>query len=61
MAAAHAWHDGRGIPVRHVPTVLRFWTGGQLTQGSLTQDARRRAAGVVGTVSAQWRAASPPS
>jgi transposase len=59
MAAAHAWHDGIGIPVRKVPPILRLLTGGQLTQGTLTQDALRRAAGVVGIVYAQWRAASP--
>ena len=61
MAAAHALHDGLGIPVRKVPTVLRLLTGVQLTQGVLTQEALRRAAGVVGTVYAQLRAASPPS
>jgi hypothetical protein len=59
MAAAHALHYGLGIPVRKVPTVLRLLTGVQLTQGALTQDALRRAAGVVGTVYAQLRAAIP--
>jgi transposase len=57
MAAAPALHDGLGIPVRKVPTVLRLFTGVQLTQGSLTQDALRRAVGVVGTVYTQLRAA----
>jgi transposase len=57
MAAAHALHYGIGIPVRKVPTVLRLLTGVQLTQGTLTQDALRRAAGVVGTMYAQLRAA----
>jgi hypothetical protein len=52
-------HDGIGIPVRKVPTGLRLWTGGQLTQGTLTQDALRRAAGVVGTVYPPLRAAIP--
>lgn len=59
MAAAQALHDGLGIPVRKVPTVLRLLTGVQLTQGTLTPDALRRAAGVVGTVYAQLRAAIP--
>jgi hypothetical protein len=59
MAAAHALHYGVGIPVRKVPAVLRMLTGVRLTQGALTQDALRRAAGVVGTVSAQLRAAVP--
>jgi transposase len=59
MAAAHALHYGIGIPVRKVPTVLRLLTGVQLTQGTLTQDALRRAAGVVGTVYTQLRAAIP--
>jgi transposase len=59
MAAAHALHYGVGIPVRKVPAVLRMLTGVRLTQGALTQDALRRAAGVVGTVYAQLRAAVP--
>jgi hypothetical protein len=59
MAAAPVLHDGIGIPVRKVPAVLRLLTGVQLTQGTLTQDALRRAAGVVGTVYAQLRAAIP--
>ena len=45
MAAAHALHYGVGIPVRKVPAVLAALTGVQLTQGALTQDALRRAAG----------------
>lgn len=61
MAAAHVLHYGIGIPVRKVPTVLRLLTGVQLTQGTLTQDALRRAEGVVGTVYAQLRAAIPES
>jgi transposase len=59
MAAAHVLHYGLGIPVRKVPTVLRLLTGVRLTQGTLTQDALRRAAGVVGTVYTQLRAAIP--
>jgi transposase len=33
MAAAHALHDGLGIPVRKVPLVLAALTGVRLTQG----------------------------
>ncbi len=59
LAAAHALHDGVGIPVRKVPAVLRLLSGVRLTQGTLTQDALRRAAGAVGTAYAQLRAAIP--
>lgn len=59
MAAAHALHYGVGIPVRKVPAVLRLLSGVQLTQGALTQDALRRAAGTVGMAYAQLRAAVP--
>lgn len=48
MAAAHTLHYGVGIPVRKVPVVLRFLTGVRVTQSALTQDALRRANGVVG-------------
>jgi hypothetical protein len=59
MAAAQALPYGVGIPVRKVPAVLRLLSGVQLPQGALTQDALRRAAGTVGVVSAQLRAAVP--
>ena len=59
MAAAHAWHYSMGIPVRKVPAVLATLTGVRLTQGALTQDALRRAAGAVGTTYEQLRAAVP--
>jgi transposase len=59
MAAAHALHYGVGIPVRKVPAVLHVLTGVQLTQGALTQDARRRAKGVVGQAYEELRAAVP--
>jgi transposase len=59
LAAAHALHYGVGIPVRKVPAVLAALTGVSLTQGALTQDALRRAAGAVGRVYAQLRAAVP--
>lgn len=59
MAAAHALHYGVGIPVRKVPLVMEALTGVRLTQGALTQDALRRAAGAVGTAYEQLRAAIP--
>jgi transposase len=52
-------HYSMGIPVRKVPAVLAILTGVRLTQGALTQDALRRAAGAVGTTYEQWRAAVP--
>jgi transposase len=59
MAAAHALHYGVGIPVRKVPAVLRLLSGVRLTQGTLTQDALRRAAGAVGTAYTKLRAVIP--
>jgi hypothetical protein len=59
MAAAHALHHGVGIPVRKVPLVMAALTGVRLTQGALTQDALRRAAGVVGTAYEHLRATVP--
>ena len=47
-AAAHVLHYGVGIPVRRVPEVLGALTGVRVTQGAVSQDALRRAAGVVG-------------
>lgn len=59
MAAAHTVHDGIGLPVRKVPLVLHALTGVRLTQGAMTQDALRRAVGVVGAAYAPWRATLP--
>jgi transposase len=59
MAAAHVLHYGVGIPVRKVPAVVAALTGVRLTQGALTQDALRRAAGPVRTVYEQLRTAVP--
>jgi transposase len=59
MAAAHALHYGVGLPVRKVPAVLAALTSVQLTQGALTRDALRRAAGAVGMAYEQLRAAVP--
>lgn len=49
MAVAHLLHYGVGIPVRKLPAVLKLLTGVTLTQSALTQDALRRAHGLVGT------------
>jgi hypothetical protein len=59
LAAAHVLHDRVGIPVRKVPAVLAALTGGQLTQGTLTQDALRRTLGALGTADEPLRAAVP--
>src|SRR6266545_968527 len=48
MAAAHATHDGLGVPVRKVPAVPHLYTGVRLTQSAITQDASRRVSGPVG-------------
>jgi len=56
MAAAHALHYGMGIPVRKVPGVLEELTGMRITQSALTQDALRRAAGMVGETYQNLRA-----
>src|SRR5262249_57334504 len=53
MAAAHAWHDGMGLPVRKVPAVLAALTGGGLWQGALAHDARLRPTGAAGTADAR--------
>lgn len=59
LAAAHVLHYAVGIPVRKVPTVLEALTGVRLTQSALTQDALRRARGLVGRAYAQLRATVP--
>ena len=38
-ADAHAVHYGMGVPVRKVPAILREFTGIEVTQSALTQDA----------------------
>lgn len=47
-AAAHAVHYGMGVPVRKVPAILREFTGVEVTQSALTQDALKKATGVIG-------------
>jgi transposase len=48
MAAAHATHYGLGVPVRKVPAILHLYAGVRLTQSAITQDALRRASGLIG-------------
>jgi len=48
-AAAHHLHYGLGVPVRKVPSVIAMLTGATLTQGAITRDALKKAAGVIGT------------
>src|SRR3954465_510401 len=47
-AAAHYLHYGLGVPVRRLPEVIAMLTGVTLTQGAITRDALKKAAGGVG-------------
>src|SRR5438046_9514103 len=55
-AAAHAVHYGMGVPVRKVPAILREFTGVEVTQSALTQDALKKSTGVIGNAYEQLRA-----
>ena len=48
LAAAHQAHYRLGVPVRKLPELLRLLTGAVLTQGAITHDALRKAAGAIG-------------
>jgi hypothetical protein len=48
-AAAHTVHYGMGVPVRKLPVILREFTGIEMTQSALTQDALKKSEGVVGS------------
>jgi transposase len=48
LAAAHHVHYRLGMPVRKLPELLRLLTGAVLTQGAITRDALRKAAGAIG-------------
>jgi hypothetical protein len=47
-SAAHCLHYGLGVPVRKLPAVLETLTGVRLTQGAVTRDALKEAAGTIG-------------
>ena len=55
-AAAHAVHYGMGVPVRKLPAILQEFTGIEVTQSALTQDALKKSEGVVGNVYQELRA-----
>jgi transposase len=61
MAAAHATHDGLGVPVRKVPAVLHLDASVRLTQSAITQDALRRASGPIGREDQSLRDQVPTS
>jgi hypothetical protein len=52
---AHTLHFGLGVPQRKVPVILQELTGLPITQGALSQDAEKKAAGVVGSRYQQLR------
>jgi transposase len=54
-AAAHAAHYGMGVPVRKLPAILREFTGIEVTQSALTQDALKKSGGVVGSAYQELR------
>jgi hypothetical protein len=55
-AAAHTVHYGMGVPVRKLPAILREFTGVEVTQSALTQDALKKSEGVVGNAYQELRA-----
>jgi len=55
-AAAHAVHYGMGVPVRKLPAIVREFTGVEVTQSALTQDALKKSTGVIGNAYQQLRA-----
>lgn len=55
-AAAHTLHYGMGVPVRKLPAILREFTGIEITQSALTQDALKKSEGVVGNAYQELRA-----
>ena len=58
-AAAHAMHYGMGVPVRKVPAIVREFTGVEITQSALTQDALKKTEGVIGNAYRELRAGVP--
>ena len=55
-AAAHTVHYGMGVPVRKLPAILQEFTGIEVTQSALTQDALKKSEGVVGNAYQELRA-----
>jgi transposase len=55
-AAAHTVHYGMGVPVRKLPAILHEFTGIEVTQSALTQDALKKSEGVVGNAYQELRA-----
>jgi transposase len=55
-AAAHTVHYGMGVPVRKLPAILREFTGIEVTQSALTQDALKKSEGFVGNAYQELRA-----
>jgi hypothetical protein len=49
-------HYGMGVPVRKVPAILWEFTGVEITQSALTQDALKKAEGVIGNAYQELRA-----
>jgi len=54
-AAAHTVHYGMGVPVCKLPAILREFTGIEVTQSALTQDALKKSEGVVGNAYQELR------
>jgi hypothetical protein len=54
-AAAHTVHYGMGVPVRKLPVILREFTGIDVTQSALTQDALKKSEGVIGNAYQELR------
>ena len=54
-AAAHTLHYAMGVPVRKLPAILREFTGIEVTQSALTQDALKKSEGVVGNAYQELR------
>ena len=52
----HTVHYGMGVPVRKLPAILREFTGIEVTQSALTQDALKKSEGVVGNAYQELRA-----
>ena len=58
-ALAHVLHFAHGVPVRKTPAILEELTGVRLTQGAITQDAMKQAAGIIGARYEELRTSVP--